>query len=100
MLLLERQDGILGTGGLAWQPHSPCLWQKALHIYAHLQKESGQPPLDHSGLKPNAYPWLATILMPGFFCAASRQERINADLTLSVLAFGLLEEIRKSLQRN
>ena len=98
--LLERAGRKLGTAGLALRPHTPCLWKTALGIYAHLQRESGQQPLDRSLLKQNAYPWLATILLPEFLATATPMELATVDVTLSAMALGLLEHSRKTTQRN
>ena len=100
ILILAREDGTLGSGGLAWQPRKRCLWQMALAVYTRLQRDSGQRPHVRDSLKPQTYPWLATILMPEFLSVATQSERIIAESTLYALAFGALEHIRKSTQRN
>ena len=100
ILLLERADGKLGSGGLAWQPRKRCLWQMALAVYTRLQRDSGQRPHVRDRLKPHTYPWLATILMPEFLSVATQSERIIVESTLYALAFGTLEHIRKSTQCN
>jgi hypothetical protein len=100
ILLLEREDGKLGSGGLAWQPRKRCLWETVLSVYNRVQRDSGQHPHDRDRLKPRTYPWLATILMPEFLCVATQSERIIVESTLHALAFGTLEHIRKSTQRN
>jgi hypothetical protein len=100
ILLLEREDGKLGSGGLAWQPRKRCLWQIALAVYTRLQRDSGQRPHDRDRLKPRTYPWFATIMMPAFLSVATRRERIIVESTLHAMAFGTLEHIRKSTQRN
>ena len=100
ILLLEREDGKLGSGGLAWQPRKRGLWQIALAVYTRLQRDSGQRPHDRDRLKPRTYPWFATILMPEFLSVATQSERIIAESTLYALAFGTLEHIRESTRRN
>ena len=100
ILILAREDGTLGSGGLAWQPRKHCLWQMALAVYTRLQRDSGQRPHDRDRLKPRTYPWFATILMPGFLSVATQRERIIVETTLHALAFGILEHVRKSTQRN
>jgi hypothetical protein len=100
ILILAREDGTLGSGGLAWQPRKRCLWQMALAVYTRLQRDSGQRPHDRDRLKPRIYPWFATILMPGFLSVATQQERIIVESTLYALAFGTLEHVRKSTWRN
>ena len=76
ILILAREDGTLGSGGLAWQPRKRCLWQMALAVYTRLQRDSGQRPHVRDRLKPQTYPWLATILMTGFMGVATQGEWI------------------------
>jgi hypothetical protein len=100
ILILAREDGTLGSGGLAWQPRKRCLWQMALAVYTRLQRDTGQRPHVRDRLKPQTYPWLATIPMPGFLSVATQRERIIVETTLHALAFGILEHVRKSTKRN